>query len=115
MIYRFDDKSIYIFAIGGHYDRPVAPYSQTASNAGMIRPEPPMPQKRNLPIGIQAFEKIRRGDHYYVDKTPHLLRLVGEGGYFFLSRPRRFGKSLLLDTLRCLFEGREDLFRGLYV
>ncbi|MCG5497514.1 ATP-binding protein [Ectothiorhodospira variabilis] len=74
-----------------------------------------MPQKRNLPIGIQAFEKIRRGDHYYVDKTPHLLRLVSEGGYFFLSRPRRFGKSLLLDTLKCLFEGRQDLFEGLFI
>ncbi|MCG5524321.1 ATP-binding protein [Ectothiorhodospira haloalkaliphila] len=74
-----------------------------------------MPQKRNLPIGIQSFEKIRRGDHYYVDKTPHLLRLVSEGGSFFLSRPRRFGKSLLLDTLKCLFEGRQDLFEGLFI
>ncbi|SEK58416.1 Predicted AAA-ATPase [Ectothiorhodospira marina] len=52
-----------------------------------------MPQKRNLPIGVQAFEKIRRGGHYYVDRTPHLLRLVSESGYFFLSRPCRFWES----------------------
>ncbi|AHK80062.1 hypothetical protein M911_13875 [Ectothiorhodospira haloalkaliphila] len=74
-----------------------------------------MPQKRNLPIGIQTFADMVSGAYYYVDKTPHIHRLVTEGRYYFLSRPRRFGKSLLLDTLRCLFEGREELFRGLYV
>ncbi|SEP88583.1 PD-(D/E)XK nuclease superfamily protein [Ectothiorhodospira magna] len=74
-----------------------------------------MTEKRVLPIGVQAFDKIREGDFYYVDKTAHILRLVRDGSYYFLSRPRRFGKSLLIDTLRALFEGEEVLFRGLHV
>ncbi len=69
--------------------------------------------RRRLPIGIQDFRTIREQDFYYVDKTPLVRRLVEEGRFYFLSRPRRFGKSLLLDTLRSLFEGREKLFRGL--
>ncbi|WP_237673973.1 AAA family ATPase, partial [Vreelandella profundi] len=68
-----------------------------------------------LPIGVQTFADIREGNYYYVDKTADLHRLNEEGKYFFLSRPRRFGKSLLLDTLRCLFEGRKALFDGLYI
>lgn len=68
-----------------------------------------------LPIGIQTFSEIREGGYYYVDKTPHIERLVSQTKYYFLSRPRRFGKSLLLDTLRCLFEGRQHLFEGLYI
>lgn len=68
-----------------------------------------------LPVGIQTFSKIREDGFYYVDKTPVIERIVNEGGYYFLSRPRRFGKSLLLDTLRCLFEGRQELFEGLYI
>ena len=71
--------------------------------------------RKKLPIGIQTFAKIREGDaHYYVDKTPQALRLIDQGKYFFLSRPRRFGKSLFLDTLKELFEGNEALFKGLY-
>ena len=66
-----------------------------------------------LPIGIQSFRRIREQDCYYVDKTPHIRRLVDMGDFYFLSRPRRFGKSLLVDTLRELFEGNEPLFRGL--
>ena len=67
-----------------------------------------------LPIGIQTFRKIREhGDYYYVDKTPWVGALVDEGTHYFLSRPRRFGKSLFLDTLKELFEGNEPLFRGL--
>ena len=69
--------------------------------------------RRLLPIGIQDFRTIREQDCYYVDKTPLIRRLVEEGRHYFLSRPRRFGKSLLLDTLRSLFECREELFRGL--
>ena len=61
--------------------------------------------RRKLPIGIQTFRKIREGGYYYVDKTPFLLRLVDEGTHYFLSRPRRFGKSLFLDTLGELFAG----------
>ena len=69
--------------------------------------------RRLLPIGIQDFRTIREQDFYYVDKTPHIRRLLDEGRFYFLSRPRRFGKSLLLDTLRSLFSGKEYLFRGL--
>ncbi|EHQ51997.1 hypothetical protein ECTPHS_04848 [Ectothiorhodospira sp. PHS-1] len=71
-------------------------------------------QRLTLPIGIQSFEKLRKG-HYYVDKTPLIESMAKIGGYYFLSRPRRFGKSLLLDTLHCLFEGRKTLFEGLYL
>ena len=71
--------------------------------------------RRKLPIGIQTFRKIREDDCYYVDKTAFILRLTREGKHYFLSRPRRFGKSLLLDTIKELFEGSEELFRGLHV
>lgn len=70
--------------------------------------------RRRLPIGIQDFRTIReQDDYYYVDKTPLIRNLLDDGRFYFLSRPRRFGKSLLLDTLRSLFECKEDLFRGL--
>ncbi len=69
--------------------------------------------RRRLPIGIQDFPTIRSEGFYYVDKTPLVRRLVDEGRHYFLSRPRRFGKSLLLDTLRSLFSCDEPLFRGL--
>ena len=68
-----------------------------------------------LPIGIQSLREIRRMGCYYVDKTAHVLRLTREGKYHFLSRPRRFGKSLLVDTLKELFEGNGELFRGLAI
>ncbi len=71
--------------------------------------------KRRLPIGLQTFREIRAEDCYYVDKTPHIGRLLDEGKHYFLSRPRRFGKSLFLDTLKELFEGDEALFAGLYI
>ena len=71
--------------------------------------------RRKLPIGIQTFRKIREGGCYYVDKTPWIRRLVDRGEHYFLSRPRRFGKSLLLDTIKELFEGSEELFRGLAI
>ena len=70
--------------------------------------------RRKLPIGIQTFAEIRQEHHYYVDKTPQILRLIDEGKYYFLSRPRRFGKSLLLDTIAELFEGHRALFDGLH-
>lgn len=71
--------------------------------------------RKKLPIGIQTFAKIREDDCYYVDKTGIALQLIEEGTHYFLSRPRRFGKSLFLDTLAELFAGNEPLFRGLYV
>jgi hypothetical protein len=72
-------------------------------------------QRRKLPIGIQTFAKIREADYYYVDKTGFIQRMIDEGSQYFLSRPRRFGKSLLLDTLAELFAGNEPLFRGLAI
>ena len=71
--------------------------------------------RRRLPIGIQTFRKLRERDCYYVDKTAYIERLLHEGTHYFLSRPRRFGKSLFLDTLKELFEGNEELFKGLYI
>ena len=71
--------------------------------------------RKKLPIGIQTFREIREDDCYYVDKTGFALQLIQTGKYYFLSRPRRFGKSLFLDTLAELFAGNEPLFRGLYV
>ena len=71
--------------------------------------------KKKLPIGIQTFAKIREDDYYYIDKTPFALELINNGTHYFLSRPRRFGKSLFLDSLKELFEGNEPLFRGLHI
>ena len=71
--------------------------------------------KRKLPIGIQTFREVREDHCYYVDKTAYIRRLLDEGKHFFLSRPRRFGKSLFLDTCKELFEGNEPLFEGLYI
>ena len=71
--------------------------------------------KRRLPIGIQTFRKIREENCYYVDKTAYIWKLLNEGTHYFLSRPRRFGKSLFLDTMKELFEGNELLFEGLYI
>ena len=71
---------------------------------------------KKLPIGIQTFEKLREGDYLYVDKTQWVYNLTHSGGnYFFLSRPRRFGKSLLLTTLKAYFEGKKNLFEGLAI
>ena len=72
-------------------------------------------QRRQLPTGIQSFQRLREKGCYYVDKTPLIAELIERGEHYFLSRPRRFGKSLLLDTLRELFAGNEELFRGLAV
>ena len=71
--------------------------------------------RRKLPIGIQTFRRIREDGCYYVDKTAYIRRLLDEGTHFFLSRPRRFGKSLFLDTCKELFEGSEGLFEGLAI
>ncbi|MGD9733899.1 MAG: ATP-binding protein [Desulfamplus sp.] len=70
---------------------------------------------KKLPLGIQSFEKLKKDDCVYIDKTEIAFNLVNQGTYYFLSRPRRFGKSLFLDTLKCLFEGRQELFEGLYI
>ena len=67
------------------------------------------------PIGIQNFEKIIEGGYVYVDKTALVYEMVTNGNIYFLSRPRRFGKSLLVSTLKCYFEGRKELFKGLAI
>ena len=71
--------------------------------------------RRTLPIGMQTFREVRERDCYYVDKTAWIRQLLDKGKHYFLSRPRRFGKSLLLDTCKELFEGNEALFEGLAI
>ena len=72
-------------------------------------------QARKYPIGIQTFSEIRKGNYVYIDKTDLVWNLVHEAKYIFLSRPRRFGKSLLTTTLDSYFQGRKDLFEGLKI
>ncbi|MEA1921252.1 MAG: ATP-binding protein [Pseudomonadota bacterium] len=74
-----------------------------------------MTQLKKLPIGMQTFRDIREENYLYVDKTDFIAKLVESGKYYFLARPRRFGKSLLVSTLQALFEGHEELFRGLAI
>ncbi len=70
---------------------------------------------KRLPIGIQSFQVLREGDYVYVDKTRHALNVITNYKYVFLSRPRRFGKSLFIDTLYHIFSGNKELFEGLYI
>ena len=74
-----------------------------------------MTERQRYPIGIQTFEKIREGNYAYVDKTGYVYDLAHSFQFVFLSRPRRFGKSLLVSTMKSYFEGRRDLFEGLAV
>lgn len=67
------------------------------------------------PIGVQSFAKLREDGYIYVDKTGYIANLIKEGNCYFLSRPRRFGKSLLLSTIEAFFQGRKDLFEGLEI
>lgn len=72
--------------------------------------------RKLYPIGIQTFERIRKEDKFYVDKTEYVYRMTHtDGTYFFLSRPRRFGKSLLVSTFESYFEGKKELFEGLAI
>ena len=70
---------------------------------------------RKYPIGLQSFKEIITGGYVYVDKTAFIHQLVSTGKYYFLSRPRRFGKSLLVSTLQALYEGKKELFAGLFI
>ena len=71
---------------------------------------------RGYAVGVQQFDRIRESGAVYVDKTAYIYKMVSTKALnFFLSRPRRFGKSLLVDTLRCYFEGRKELFEGLAI
>ena len=67
------------------------------------------------PIGIQSFEQIIEDDYVYLDKTALVYDLVTNGKIYILCRPRRFGKSLLVSTLKCYFEGKKELFKGLAI
>ena len=71
-----------------------------------------MAAKRKYPVGIQSFESLRQDGYLYVDKTPLVYKMITEGKPYFLSRPRRFGKSLLISTLQAVFEGRRELFEA---
>ncbi|GHV26540.1 ATPase AAA [Bacteroidia bacterium] len=70
---------------------------------------------QKLPIGIQSFAKLRNDDYLYVDKTQDIHRLISSGVAYFLSRPRRFGKSLLVSTIDSIFKGKKELFKGLWI
>ena len=70
---------------------------------------------RKLPVGIQDFRTIREEGYLYLDKTEHIYNLIQSGKIYFLSRPRRFGKTLLVSTLECLFKGERELFKGLRI
>ena len=73
-------------------------------------------QRRLYPIGIQTFQKIREGNYLYIDKTEYIYNMAHAAGtYYFLSRPRRFGKSLLVSTLEAYFQGKRELFEGLAI
>ncbi|GHV26552.1 hypothetical protein FACS1894176_07530 [Bacteroidia bacterium] len=70
---------------------------------------------QKLPIGIQTFADIRNDNYLYVDKTESIYHLITAGKVFFLSRPRRFGKSLLISTMEAIFKGKKELFKGLWI
>ncbi len=72
-------------------------------------------KSKKLPIGIQTFKEIREDNYIYIDKTKMALDIINNYKYVFLSRPRRFGKSLFLDTLKNIFEGKKELFKNLYI
>ena len=72
-------------------------------------------QAMKYPVGVQSFEKLRDGGYVYVDKTDLIWRLINNGAPIFLSRPRRFGKSLLLSTIEAYFRGKKHLFEGLAI
>ena len=81
----------------------------------ILRQEEKM-QMKNLTVSISDFEKLRREGYLYVDKTEYIWNLINPaGGSFFLSRPRRFGKSLTLSTLKAIFQGKKELFEGLAI
>jgi len=70
---------------------------------------------QKLPVGTQSFFILRKNNYLYVDKTKYIYKMIEDGRVYFLSRPRRFGKSLLISTIEELFKGNKDLFKGLYI
>ena len=74
------------------------------------------PARKKYPIGMQSFSTMRKENYLYIDKTEYIYRMThSDSKYMFLSRPRRFGKSLLVDTLHAYFEGKKELFEGLAI
>jgi Predicted AAA-ATPase/PD-(D/E)XK nuclease superfamily len=71
--------------------------------------------QKKLPIGIQEFTQFKEAEYLYIDKTEHVFNIINEGRFYFLSRPRRFGKSLLLSTMKEVFKGNQSLFEGLWI
>ena len=88
-------------------------YESVCSNTFVYLPVTETDEDMLYPIGIQNFEDLRRSEYVYVDKTRHIHRLVSTGKYYFLSRPRRFGKSLFVSTMEAYFKGKRELFKGL--
>lgn len=72
-------------------------------------------KEQSYPVSMASFETIRERGFVYVDKTEYVHRLVSDGVFYFLGRPRRFGKSLLLSTIKAYFEGKRELFKGLAI
>ncbi|MDR2399051.1 MAG: AAA family ATPase, partial [Endomicrobium sp.] len=70
---------------------------------------------KKLPIGIQSFKELRENEYVYIDKTRYVWELIDRGKFYFLSRPRRFGKSLIVGTFEELFKGNKKIFEGLYI
>ena len=70
---------------------------------------------KRLPVGLQTYEKVVEQNSLYIDKTEYIWKMMNISNYIFLCRPRRFGKSLLVSTLQAYFEGRKELFKGLYI
>jgi hypothetical protein len=70
---------------------------------------------KKLSVGISDFKELIQGNYIYVDKTEYVYKLINSGKYYFLSRPRRFGKSLLISTISYLFQAERELFKGLYI
>lgn len=91
------------------------PASGYSGNSYTLCMENPIFGNMKYPVGIQDFRELREGGYVYVDKTEHIHRIVTGGKYFFLSRPRRFGKSLLLSTMKELYSGYRELFQGLWI
>ena len=71
--------------------------------------------KKKLPVGIQTFKDIIEDDYVYIDKTKYIYNLITSGKVYFLSRPRRFGKSLLISTLKEIFDGNKEIFKDLWI
>ena len=70
---------------------------------------------KTYPLGLQTFEKIIEGEYLYIDKTQEIYSLIRRKSYFFYARPRRFGKSLMLSTIKSVYEGKKELFKGLWI